>query len=388
LSKIKVLHYRTEWLGLTETWLHNQVVSLPGDIESSVICEKTANVDLFPVPGLHALDNERWYRSFWDRGLRRLGIRRHLGFLAATLGQIKPNIVHSHFGNTAWSNCAVLARSGIPHVVTFYGLDVNYLPTVSPCWRDRYHELFSKVDRVLCEGDHMATCIAELGCPEEKVQVHHLGVRIEGIPFVPRHWQPGEPLRVLMAAAFREKKGIPYGLEALARLKKEIPLTITIIGDANREQRSLEEKRNILAAIDRCGLAENIRLLGYQPYPVLWAEAASHHLYLAPSVTASDGDTEGGAPVTLIEMAASGMPIVSTRHCDIPEVLPSGFLAEERDVAGLEREIGRLLEQPEDLRERLVAARRHVEKEYNAIVQGNRLAAIYRKVVGGEGRAA
>ena len=63
-----------------------------------------------------------------------------------------------------------------------------------------------------------------------------------------------------------------------------------------------------------------------------------HDVFLAPSVTASNGDTEGGAPVAIIEMAASGMPIVSTRHCDIPSVVldgVTGLLAAERDSEGL-----------------------------------------------------
>ena len=37
-------------------------------------------------------------------------------------------------------------------------------------------------------------------------------------------------------------------------------------------------------------------------------------------------------------MIATGMPIVSTRHCDIPEVVHYGtgdWLVEERDVTGL-----------------------------------------------------
>ena len=45
-----------------------------------------------------------------------------------------------------------------------------------------------------------------------------------------------------------------------------------------------------------------------------------------------------GLPVTLMEMAASGMPVISTRHADIPELVEhqrTGLLADERDVDGL-----------------------------------------------------
>jgi glycosyltransferase involved in cell wall biosynthesis len=43
-------------------------------------------------------------------------------------------------------------------------------------------------------------------------------------------------------------------------------------------------------------------------------------------------------PVILLEAAASGMPLIGTRHCDIPEIVvegQTGWLCEERDIAGL-----------------------------------------------------
>src|SRR5690606_39794503 len=64
--------------------------------------------------------------------------------------------------------------------------------------------------------------------------------------------------------------------------------------------------------------------LGYQPWRALMDAAYRHHVFLSPSITASDGDTEGGAPVGLIEMAATGMPVISSRHADIPEVIEHG----------------------------------------------------------------
>jgi colanic acid/amylovoran biosynthesis glycosyltransferase len=109
-------------------------------------------------------------------------------------------------------------------------------------------------------------------------------------------------------------------------------------------------------------------------------EAYRHHIFLSPSVTASDGDTEGGAPVSLIDMAASGMPIVSSRHCDIPEVIldgVSGLLADERDVDGLVAHLRWLIEHPDEWRPMLDAGRRRMEKEYHAKVQGERLAEVY-----------
>jgi colanic acid/amylovoran biosynthesis glycosyltransferase len=290
------------------------------------------------------------------------------------------HIIHSHFGHIGWANLVIAQREKIRHVVTFYGADVSLLPTQDKRWLSRYRELFDKADFFLCEGPHMAKELIKLGCPKEKVKVHHLGIEIENIPYKPRRWQDGEPLRVLLAASFREKKGIPYALQALSLVQHIVPVEITIIGDAGSDRSSKKEKRRILEIIANNGLQLNTRLLGYQPYSTFFDEAYKHHVFISPSVTASDGDTEGGAPVSLIEMIATGLPVVSTSHCDIPEVVRYGidnWLAEERDVPGLVSKMQWLIENTDKWENFLLEGRRHIAREFNALQQGKRLSKIY-----------
>ena len=226
----------------------------------------------------------------------------------------------------------------------------------------------------------MAQSVVALGCPADKVHVHHLGVDVAGIPFQPLPWQPKQPLRVLIAAAFREKKGIPYALAALGRLKEKTDLQITIIGDASPTPDSQSEKQKILKQIDLCGLTNQVQLLGFQPYSVLAQELYRHHLFLSPSILAANGDSEGGAPVTLIEAAAAGLLVVSTTHCDIPEVVKhgkTGWLANERNVDELVHHIEWLLSNPDAWPAMQRAARNHIEQEFDANRQGERLARLY-----------
>lgn len=314
-----------------------------------------------------------------------MGFRHHLGYLTRQITLTDAQIIHSHFGSIGWENLDVARKVGIRHVVTFYGQDVSRFPVIRPVWRSRYRRLFEEVDRVFCEGNFMAKRVVELGCPPEKIAIQHLGVDIEKIPYHPRAWNGTDPLSILIVAGFREKKGIPDGLDALGRLIKDIPIKITIIGDASNDHDSIQEKQNIFEAIARNNLQSQTTLMGFQPYTVVLSEAYAHHIFLSPSHTAKDGDTEGGAPVSLIDMAASGMPIVSTLHCDIPEIVRpgiTGFLADERDIEGLSNHIRWLAEHPERWRVLLDAARKWVETEYNAPIQGSRLADHYESLVG------
>ena len=221
--------------------------------------------------------------------------------------------------------------------------------------------------------------LIELGCAPEKAFVQHLGVDPRRIPFAPRMAPEGGPTRILMAASFREKKGLIYGLEAFARLaqRRRGQVQLTIIGDGplKPELRELATKMKVMPFI---------RWLGYQPREVFLREAAACHLFLSPSVVASDGDTEGGAPVSIIEAQATGMPILATTHADIPEVTRPGvsaFLVPERDVDALEERLEYMLDHPERWAEMGMASRAHVQAEFDSLIQGKRLEGLYRKLM-------
>lgn len=383
VTSFAVIHSLPTWLPLTATWLYNQVLYLPKDINNHVVCERTENLGQFKIQNIHCLNGEgespiieRLAQRLRLQGLSR---RRFLNLLLEVARKHRALVLHSHWGDTGWKDIHAARKAGLCHVVTFYGKDVNYYPQF-PEWRERYRSLFRCVDLVLCEGPHMAQCIVRLGCPDNKILVHHLGVNVEKIRFNPRVWNGG-PLRILIAASFREKKGIPHALRAIGLLRGELPgLELTIIGDASRDPRSQPEKARILKTLRDSGLESKTRMMGYQPHAVLFQEAYEHHIFISPSLTASDGDTEGGAPISLIEMAATGMPALSTTHCDIPSVIihgETGLLAAERDVGGLVEHLRWYVTHPELWHNIVMAGRQHIEMEYNATKQASRLRDIY-----------
>ncbi|MBT9314587.1 glycosyltransferase [Leptothoe spongobia TAU-MAC 1115] len=377
---IQVCHSHQQWLNLTENWLYNQVVYLPPNINNAVLCDRRLNSETFSIPYIYSFSEVPKWRYFWDKGLRKLGFRNYLGYFKEIAQKLDVDIIHSHFGPRAWENLSIVKHCDAKHLVTFYGLDVNYLPRQNPEWLDRYQKVFQEIDGVLCEGSYMARCIVKMGCPKEKIRVHHLGVVLDKIPFRPRNWIPGETLNILIVASFREKKGIQFAIKALGEFQHKQDIKITIIGDSSSDVRSQEEKRKILSLIDDYKLTEKVNFLGFQPHDVLMAEAYKNHIFLSPSVTAENGDTEGGAPVSIIEMIASGMPVVSTEHCDIPEVAFNrcrSFLAKERDVDGLVTHLTWLVKNLEQWSEVLLEGRRYIEDEYDAKVQGKRLGNIY-----------
>jgi colanic acid/amylovoran biosynthesis glycosyltransferase len=377
-----VLHSRNHWLRVTEIWLYNMLKHLPDEIENHILCTQVVNQETFGMSHLH--------KVFGPERLRRKSPNLSM-YLRQLIGQrlmqtIEPDILHSHFGYEGFVNIGLIGNSRTRHIVSFYGWDVGRLPQQKPSWYSHYQRMFKKIDAVLCEGPFMAQTIIEtLGCPPEKMHVYRLGIELDKVQYQPRNWSENEPLRVLMASTFAEKKGLPYALEALGHLQHEVELEITIIGDANKDVPTQQaEKARIMSVIEKYHLGEKTRLLGYQSHDRMLEEAYQHHLFLSPSVTASDGDTEGGAPVSIIEMAASGMPVVSTRHCDIPQVIvhgEGGRLTEERDVEGILRELRWLVSHPDKWEDMGKASRKRVEELFDVRRQGQVLADIYKQLL-------
>ena len=206
-DELGVLHVCDEWLPQTMTWLYAQVCCQPAYIRSRVLCDRIANLDQFPYPGLICDQLQGGFIDLISRYSWRFRSLRKKQLILRELRHSTTKILHSHVGSTGWYNMPLVSKTKVKHIVTFYGFDLSRLPKVEPVWKQRYQELFAEADLFLCEGPHMRECLIELGCPAEKVIVHHLGVRLESLPSKPRVWTVRTPLKVLLAGTFVEKKG-------------------------------------------------------------------------------------------------------------------------------------------------------------------------------------
>ena len=109
-------------------------------------------------------------------------------------------------------------------------------------------------------------------------------------------------------------------------------------------------------------------------------------MLLAPSVTTENGDEEG-IPGVIMEAFAQGLPVVSTRHAGIPEVVQdgeSGFLVPERDVDGLAEKLQCLVERPALRSAMGRKGRNFVDEYYNIEKLNDRLVYLYQKLLHGE----
>ena len=374
------LHYVWKYLSITEGWIHSQIVHLRR-YRPAVITEMRENKGVFSVPHIHALPrvtcNEGLAAKIVNGLIQALSLGR-LWFLTLVLAH-HPSVVHVHFGNSGWEHLFIKRILKRKYIVSFYGYDYSFLLAQNPVWKRRYQELFREGDAFIVEGPNARRTLISLGCPEEKLFENHLGVNLSEIEFTERKPPgPGESIRLLQIASFVEKKGHQFTVYAFAEALEEVPnLSLTFIGSG-------ELQGAIERLVSDLGLGNRVNFIPALPYREILKIAQDHHIFVHPSIHASDGNCEGGAPVVLLDMQASGMPVIATRHCDIPDYVLdrfTGFLVEEKDVPALAERIIYLATHAELWPLFGRRGRNHVSREFDAQRQAERLEEIYDKVV-------
>lgn len=251
-------------------------------------------------------------------------------------------IVHCQFGDLGALGL-LLRDTGLFNgrlVTSFRGYDSSSY--VKSHGADVYDDLFRRGDLFLCVSEHIKNKLIGLGCDERKIVVHRSGVETKNHRWQRRDIRANGLVRILTVARLTEKKGVEYGIRAVGQVIQNFPrLEYIIAGDG-----PLKEKLQLI--IDELRVGDNVRLVGCKSQDEIATLMKDSDILLAPSVTSELGDEEG-IPGVIMEAFAYGLPVVSTLHAGIPEVVKdgvSGFLLTERDVNALAEKLLLLVKQP------------------------------------------
>lgn len=286
-------------------------------------------------------------------------------------------LFHAHFGPTGYGLLEIKEKLGLPLITTFYGYDMSKLPRNIE-WKEKYKELFEKGDLFLVEGSNMKRELISLGCPKAKIKIQHIAIDTNQFDFRKRVPKFNSKVILLFCGRFSEKKGLIYALMAFKEVIPRFPnIEFRIIGDG-------ELRPTIEKYINANGLKSNVKILGMQPHHVVIKEMGHADIFIQPSITAKNGDTEGGAPTIILEAQAAGVPVLSTYHADIPEVVipgKSALLSKEKDWQGLAHNLLYLLENQDRWAEMSKYGRQRVEAEYNIFNEVKSLEKIYSQIL-------
>jgi colanic acid/amylovoran biosynthesis glycosyltransferase len=285
----------------------------------------------------------------------------------------KYDVIHAHFGPVANMFRFVKQLWDTPMIATFHGYDFSCVPQQQGC--DVYKNLFRALDAVTVNSQYAAECLKRLGCPPERIHHINVGLNIDDFPFRERVLHRGEPIKILTVGRLVEKKGIDYAIRAIAELKEYYPsLQYHIVGEG--------PLRPLLEDLVReCNLGEQVILHGSRDGKYVRKLMEDSHIFVLTSITASNGDQEG-TPVSLMEAQASGLPVISTFHSGIPEIVTdqvSGFLVQERDADALADRLTFLVQHPEMWPAMGRMGRLHMEASFDITKLNVELAKLYEK---------
>jgi colanic acid/amylovoran biosynthesis glycosyltransferase len=242
------------------------------------------------------------------------------------------------FGNVAVQTLDACRRLRLPLIVHFHGFDVHSR-SILERYGARYDELFQQAAALVVVSRTMEEALLALGAPRSKT--HYVPNGVDPEQFVGA--APGEsPPTFLSVGRFVEKKAPQLTIAAFASVSRAHPdARLRMIGSG----RLLGACRDLAQGL---GLGDVVDFLETQSHDVVAEEMRRARAFVQHSVVAADGDSEG-MPVSILEASAAGLPVVSTRHAGIPEIVvdgETGFLVEERDVPGMAKAMERLLADP------------------------------------------
>lgn len=254
------------------------------------------------------------------------------------------HLLHGFFADPSGLVTAALGRRlGVPTVVTFDSGELVSIPTIGygsqRSWRGR---------AVVALAARWASCVHVCSRSMERLARAHglhvkrvpIGLDLAATPAMPMA-PPGPPWRLLQIASLNRVKDHRTLLEAVARIPREIPVELDLVGEDTLGG-------DLVAHARRLGIIDRVTFHGFVPHADLPPLRARAHLYVQSS-------RHEGSGAAVLEAAAAGLPLVGTRVGYLADWSPDGATAvDPGDAAGLAEAIVELLRDPD--RRRLQAS--------------------------------
>lgn len=297
-------------------------------------------------------------RAAWEHRVMRSGNQERI--TKRVLDQLKKSraqVVLAEYGPTGAALLPICQAANIPLVVHFHGYDAHKHETLKK--QNGYKGLLDGAAAIVVVSRAMEQQLLRLGAPRERLHLICYGIDTAlftpgGLAEVPPHF--------LAVGRFTGKKAPLLTLMAFHRAWLQQPqMRLTIAGTGELWEAVWLLRRAL-------GLEQAVDLPGIQSPLQVAQLMRNSRAFVQHSVTSSTGDMEG-TPLAILEAMASGLPVVSTRHAGIIDVVAeerTGLLGDEFDLDTMTGHMARLAAQP-DLATRLGSAGRNYVIDHHRV---------------------
>ena len=368
----KIVEFSDTYLGSSETFIYTQIKALESLFDITFIAQNHINLKKFPFKKIIEI------RPNFKQKLTRVfnPFKFHSSYaieIEQIFRKINPELIHVHFGTNAVRIAPIVRKLGIPMLITFRGSDA------SKRLKDiRYRTLLKRELThfdFICVSEALVRNLEEIGIEIKEDHVLYNGVDVEQFPFVIRDpiktkLKANKTIRFIQISRFVEKKGYKYTLKAFKKLLSSVDaphlFKLQLIGSGILE-------REMKHYVKSFSMEENVDFMGTKDHKQIVELLRNADALLQHSVTSRSGDAEG-LPNVIMEAMSMGLPVISTYHSGIPELVSdgvNGFLVNEKDVEAYYHKMIQLITMEDNLG---VEGRKTIEEKFNLETQIEKLA--------------
>ncbi|MCB9365510.1 MAG: glycosyltransferase family 4 protein [Flavobacteriales bacterium] len=276
----------------------------------------------------------------------------------------KIKLVFAEFGTIGIEIYESCKFANVPLIVTLRGYDIHH-SLYFKSNEEQYLNLFDYASLILCVSNEIVIKVNEYGF-SNKTKYFHSTINIKLFNYSNHKNNP--PI-FLAIGRFAETKSPHLTILAFNEVLKEIPgAELRMIGkDGGGE---LFEACHIL--VKALGIADKVQFLGVKTPEEVANEMQHVRVFVQHSLTTPLMGDKEGTPVSIMEAMASGLPIVSTKHAGIAELIEnniSGVLVDEYDYLAMAKEMVRVCKNDELVEKLGLAAAKAVQE--NELIQNN-----------------
>ncbi len=288
------------------------------------------------------LEGTSYLSTSWERrvlNLKRRLLKKPSNFVQETiiLNSLKKNkidVVLAEYGTHAHFILPYIKKAGLPLVVHFHGYDASMVAVVEK--HEKYKAVFKYASKVVAVSRKMEQMLLEMGCPSEKLVYNVYGPQPEFLEVQPNFSKK----QFVAIGRFTDKKAPYYTILAFKKaIEKHSEAKLIMAGDGQL----LNTCKNLVKHLGIEAQVEFPGIIAPERYRQVLAESLG---FVQHSITAESGDMEG-TPLAILEASAAGIPVISTIHAGIPDVIihgETGLLCEEHDVEGMANNMIALLD--------------------------------------------
>ncbi|TDW47145.1 glycosyltransferase involved in cell wall biosynthesis [Flavobacterium sp. 270] len=268
---------------------------------------------------------------------RKLGLKTFSFAETALIHSLKKNkieVVLAQYGTTAHRIVKICKHIDIPLITHFHGYDASVKSVIADC--NQYKEVFNYSSYIIVVSKKMEMHLQNLGCSSEKLIYNTYGPSTLFLEQIPQFSNQ----IFLGIGRFVNKKAPYYTILAFKKVHDQFPdskLIIAGTGELYEPCVNLIRYLKLEDSVSLPGIIDRNQFLNYLQKALAFVQH---------SITAINGDQEG-TPVAILEASAAGLPVISTMHAGIPDVIidnHTGFLIEEHDVDAMAEKMKILLE--------------------------------------------